>query len=36
VAPKMPQGLTPQAVAERIVLAIEGNDAVVAANDFES
>ena len=36
VAPKMPQGLTPRAVAERIVLAIEGNDAVVAANDFES
>jgi short-subunit dehydrogenase len=33
-APKMPQGLTPRTVAERIVLAIEQNDSVVTADQF--
>ena len=35
-APKMPLGLTPQVVAERIVVAIERNDSVVGPDDFSS
>jgi cyclic-di-GMP-binding biofilm dispersal mediator protein len=33
-APKMPEGLTPRTVAERIVLAIEQGDSVVTADQF--
>jgi len=33
-APKMPTGLEPAAVAERVVTAIEQGDAVVASTDF--
>jgi short-subunit dehydrogenase len=33
-APKMPQGLDPSAVAERLVVAIEQGDSVVASSDF--
>ena len=33
-APKMPQGLDPAAVAERVVAAIEQGDAAVASTDF--
>ena len=33
-APKMPEGLAPLAVAERIVVAVERGEAVVAAGDF--
>ena len=36
VAPKMPQGLAPRAVAERIVMAVERREAVVASTDFSS
>jgi cyclic-di-GMP-binding biofilm dispersal mediator protein len=35
-APKMPLGLTPDVVAERIVVAIERNDSVVGPGDFSS
>lgn len=35
-APKMPLGLTPDVVAERIVVAIERNDNVVGPSDFSS
>ena len=35
-APKMPLGLTPEVVAERIVVAIERNDSVVGPGDFSS
>ena len=34
VAPKMPEGLSPRAVAERIVAALEANEAVVTADQF--
>ena len=34
--PKMPPGLTPEVVAERIVVAIERNDSVVGPSDFSS
>jgi cyclic-di-GMP-binding biofilm dispersal mediator protein len=33
-APKMPQGLAPRAVAERVVTAIEQGDSAVASTDF--
>jgi cyclic-di-GMP-binding biofilm dispersal mediator protein len=33
-APKMPEGLAPRSVADRIVLAIEQGDAVVTADQF--
>lgn len=33
-APKMPEGLTPRAVADRIVIAIEQGDSVVTADQF--
>ena len=33
-APRMPEGLAPRVVAERIVLAIEQSDAVVTADQF--
>ncbi len=33
-APKMPVGLEPASVAERIIVAIENGDAVVASTDF--
>ncbi len=36
VAPKMPMGLTPEVVAERIVVAIERNDSVVGPGEFSS
>jgi short-subunit dehydrogenase len=35
-APKMPEGLDPAAVAERIVVAIEQGDTVVTAADFSA
>lgn len=35
-APKMPQGLEPEVVAERVVTAIERGDAAVASTDFTS
>lgn len=34
VAPKMPEGLSPRAVAERIVAAIDADEAVVTADQF--
>jgi cyclic-di-GMP-binding biofilm dispersal mediator protein len=34
-APKMPTGLAPSAVAERVVVAIERGDTVVASADFD-
>jgi cyclic-di-GMP-binding biofilm dispersal mediator protein len=34
-APKMPTGLAPAAVAERVVVAIERGDTVVASADFD-
>jgi cyclic-di-GMP-binding biofilm dispersal mediator protein len=33
-APRMPEGLTPRSVAERIVLAIEQGDSLVTADRF--
>ena len=36
VAPKMPEGLAPRAVAERIVVAVERKEAVVASTEFGS
>lgn len=33
-APRMPEGLTPRTVAERVVVAIEGDEALVTADAF--
>jgi cyclic-di-GMP-binding biofilm dispersal mediator protein len=33
-APRMPEGLTPRVVAERIVVAVERGDSVVTADGF--
>jgi len=36
VAPTMPEGLAPRAVAERIVVAVERKEAVVTSTEFSS